>query len=75
MRLYKKEYKYLNTETAEIETFRVYNFLDHIRDGVKFTKTNLKRWVATPFDSITFKLEENDTTLVAKCAPSRDQYM
>ena len=26
MRLYKKTYKYINTKTNEIESFRVYNF-------------------------------------------------
>ena len=36
MRLHKKTYKYINTKTNEIESFRVYNFLRHLREGITY---------------------------------------
>ena len=36
MRLYTKTYKYINTKTNEIESFRVYNFLEHLRSQSTF---------------------------------------
>ena len=36
MRLYKKTYKYINTKTNGIESFRVYNFLQHLREGITY---------------------------------------
>ena len=34
MKKYIKEYRYLNTTTHKIGTFKVYDFLKHIRDGI-----------------------------------------
>ena len=39
---YKKEYKYLDTATNEIKTFRVYDFLQHIRDHVNYQRIKLE---------------------------------
>ena len=36
MRLYKKTYKYINTKINEIESFRVFNFLQHLREGITY---------------------------------------
>ena len=70
---YKKEYKYLDTAANEIKTFRVYDFLQHIQDGVSYQKIKLEAWIAAPIESVNLKLIENDTKILAKCNPSNDQ--
>ena len=72
MKKYKKEYKYLDTTTNKIEKFSVYDFLAHIRSGLKFDKANLKTWIAAPIQSVNFKLVENDTKILVRCAASGD---
>ena len=73
MKKYIKEYRYLNTTTHKIGTFKVYDFLKHIRDGVTFNLSNAKKWIAAPISNLEFKLVENDTNILIKCTPSQDQ--
>ena len=69
----KKEYKYLNNSTNEIETFRTYDFLNHILDGITFTRIKLSAWIAAPIENITLKLVKNDTQIAAECEPPNDR--
>ena len=73
MKKYIKEYRYLNTTTHKIETFKLYDFLKHIRYGVNFNLSNARKWIAAPISNLEFKLVENDTKILVKCTPSLDQ--
>ena len=73
MKKYIKEYRYLNMTTHKIGTFKVYDILKHIRDGVTFNLSNAKKWIAAPNSNLEFKLVENDTKMLVKCTPSQDQ--
>ena len=73
MKKYIKEYRYLNTTTHKIETFKLYDFLKHIRYGVNFNLSNARKWIAAPISNLEFKLVENDTKILVKRTPSLDQ--
>ena len=73
MKRYIKEYRYLNTTTHKIGTFKVYDFLKQIRDGINFNLSNAKKWIAALINNLEFKLVENDTKILVKCTPSQDQ--
>ena len=49
MKKYINKYRYLNTTTHKIGTFKVYDFLKHIRDGVTFNLSNAKKMVSSAY--------------------------
>ena len=78
MHLYKKTYKYLNTETNKIENFRVYNYLQHLREGITYNKDPISHKNATNsstdlYNVAIFKLMNNDKNIKIELIPSVDQ--
>ena len=75
MHLYTKTYKYLNTETNKIEDFRVYDYLQHLREEIIYNKQPVARETKRSTDlynKVIFNLVGRNK-IIASFIPSIDQ--
>ena len=69
---YVKEYSYLDTADDKIKTFKTYDFLSHLRNGLDFNKRDEVTWQPRSIDKINFKLIDNDKKIAVRLDASQN---